>query len=211
VLTPFMASVWAYGDGGSWANDTLIERTVGPSLEAWGLLSFGHRGLPYEVFGKGFFLVYLLMLPALDAARAPLGHRERHTVVRLSAQGMYAALWGALVGDFASYWGVSIPGPLGEVLWGGGYMVEMVALLVFLVAMAVYGVAAARAGHMTWTVGALLSGAVIAVIPTVVFVTNYFPNGVVLPLSGAWALWAVSVGRNTFPVPVDLPNPSATG
>jgi hypothetical protein len=131
------------------------------------------------------------MLPAVRAVPGRLGRRGGLDVVRVSAGAICGAVVAALVGDFASYWGVSLTGRLGQLLWGGGFVLEMLALLVLMVGMAVYGVAAARTGRVSRTVGALLSGAVLAVIPTVVFVTNYVPNGIVLPLSLAWAICAV--------------------
>jgi hypothetical protein len=191
TLTPLMAAVWLHGGGEAWDSGTLIERTFGPVLEARGLLTFGEGDLPYEVFGKGFFLVYLLMLPAVLAVPGRLGHRGGLDVVRVSAWAICGAVVAALMGDFASYWGVSLTGRLGELLWGGGFLLEMLALVVLMVGMVVYGVAAARAGRVSRAVGALLSGAVIAVVPTVVFVTDYVPNGIVLPLSLAWAICAV--------------------
>jgi hypothetical protein len=197
ILTPLMAAVWLHGGGEAWGSGTLIERTFGPALESRGLLTFGEGDLPYEVFGKGFFLVYLLILPAVRAAPGRLGGRDGLDIVRVSAWAMWGAVLAALVGDFASYWGVSLSGPLGERLWGGGFLLEMLALLVLMISMAVYGVAAAAAGRIGASSGALLSGAVIAVVPTVVFLTDYVPNGIVLPLSLAWAVFAVVMAQGT--------------
>jgi hypothetical protein len=191
LITPFMSAVWAYSGGESWANAPLIERTFGPPLERSGWLEFGPNDLPYEVFGKGFFLVYWAMLPVVRLVRDRSAVASDHAVTRVFAKVLYQALWVALVADFVSYWGVSVPGSFGETLWGAGFMIEMLALVALMVSTAIYGVAAARAGYLAWPMGALMFGSVIAVAPSLLFITGYIPNGVVLPLSAAWAVLAV--------------------
>ena len=62
LVTPFMASVWE-SDGVLWSTTSTVTRIFGPTLESWGALSFGSGDLPYEVYGKFFVFVYLLMLP----------------------------------------------------------------------------------------------------------------------------------------------------
>ena len=66
ALTPLMASVWAYDDDEPWSAAPRLERAVGPTLESWGLLDFGGDDVPYETYGKAFFLV----IPADDSSHA---------------------------------------------------------------------------------------------------------------------------------------------
>ena len=78
VLTPPMASIWAYDPPSTpWASMHWVERTFGPTLESWGALSFGWSGHgPYEVYGKGFFLVYAAMAPIVRLVHQRYEHRE---------------------------------------------------------------------------------------------------------------------------------------
>ena len=189
------------------ADATLLERVFGPTLERWGWLSFGGGNLPYEVFGKGFFLVYLLMLPAARTAIDRLVEANANSVARITALLIYRVLWVAVAADFVTYWGMSVPGSVGETLWVTSFMIELLALAALLLSTAIYGIAAARAGYVAWPIGATLTGSVIAVVPTLLFVTAYIPNGVVLPISAAWAILAVwmsmeacsTTGLQTFP------------
>ncbi len=200
TLTPFMAAVWAYEPGISWSENTLVERTFGPLLESAGLLTFGGAappegdGLPYEVYGKGFFLVYLLMLPVVRATRPKTGKRGR--VSQLAAwswRGVYGAVWVATVADFISYWGKSVPGAAGDALWSGAGGIEILTLMFLLGSTIVFAVSAWRAEAVSAWVSATLAVAVIAVVPVNAFVTSYWPNSFVVPLSIGWA--AIAAGR----------------
>ncbi len=110
AVTPFMASVWMYEPGVNWSDEPLIERTFGPLLESWGLLSFGPtkgwgEGLPYQIYGKFIFLVYLMMIPIMRTVR-PANHVGWASRLTLwSWRGMYGAVWVAMVGDVSSYLG----------------------------------------------------------------------------------------------------------
>ncbi len=65
LVTPFMESIWVYEEGVIWADMALLTRLFGPTLESAGLLTFGGENVPYQVFGKGFVLVYLMAPKAL--------------------------------------------------------------------------------------------------------------------------------------------------
>ena len=200
VLTPFMAAVWSYEPGVVWSETTLVTRTFGPALESAGLLTFGAEGLPYEVYGKGFFLVYLLMIPVIRAVRP--SSQPGGWTTRLSLRSwrvVHGAAWVAAVGDSMSYWGVSVPGAVGDSLWGFGFVVEILALLTLLVSTIVFSVSAWRGRVVPTWAGMLLLLAVLAVVPVNAYVTSYAPNSVVVPLSIAWAaigvrLWITTTG-----------------
>ena len=40
VISPLMAAAWAYDPGVVWKDLSLLTKTVGPTLESWGVLSF---------------------------------------------------------------------------------------------------------------------------------------------------------------------------
>ena len=123
-------------------------RAVGPTLESWGLLDFGGEDVPCEVYGKPFFLVYLLMIPAVQVAHsAGARNRERGNLDLWSWRVMFGALIAAGVGDFVAYGGVSLPGLAGEGVSGLGFSVEFFSMPLLLFASTVYGVAAIRATH----------------------------------------------------------------
>ena len=205
AITPFMASLWAYESGIGWHNASLLERTVGPTLESWGALSFGNplslawdgsvisEGTAYKVYGKVFFLVYLLMLPIVrhvhnlqkDSAPSKWGHRT------------WRALWVGLVvatwADAVSYWGVSLPGLGGDSVWGGGFGVEILAVLVVLVSTTVYGVVSLRLRVVPLWASVLLAVIFPICVAILAGVTTYVPNGVVVPMSLIWASMGVWV------------------
>jgi hypothetical protein len=196
ALTPPMAAVWAYDPPLTrWETTTWVERTFGPTLASSGALSFGRSDLgPYEVYGKGFFLVYLAMVPIVrlvhERYRASGG---TSTWELWTWRVMYSALLVAAVGDFLSYWGVSLPGPIGETLWGGGFGIELLASAVLLLSTTLYGVLSLRLRVVPIGAAILL----IAVIPVAMLtlgnVVAYVPNGYAVPLSLAWAtigIWA---------------------
>lgn len=204
LLTPPMASIWAYDPPSTpWASMHWVERTFGPTLEAWGALSFRWLGRdPYELYGKGFFLVYAAMAPILRLVHRR--YKSRGGASRWEHR-VWGVMWSSLlvcaVADFVSYWGVSIPRPLGEALWGGGFLVEMIASALLLASTTVYGALSLRL-HVVpaWTSLSLL-----AVIPLAALmlgiVVEYIPNGYALPLSVIWAAYGVTLllpARNTL-------------
>ena len=147
VLTPPMASIWAYDPPSTqWESMHWVERTFGPTLESWGALSFGwsEHGA-YEVYGKGFFLVYAAMAPIMRLVHQR--YRAQGGTSRWELRTWQVMWWSLLVcaaADFASYWGISVPGPLGEVLWGGAFSMELVASLVLLASTTIYGAISLR-------------------------------------------------------------------
>ncbi len=196
ALTPPMAAIWAYDPPSTeWASMPWVERTFGPTLEGWGALTFQWGQLdPYQVYGKGFFLVYLAMMPLLlhvhDRYRSGGGaSRWELRTWRV----MWLSLCANAVGDFVSYWGVSVPGPVGEVLWGGGFFIELLASAALLASTTLYGGLSLRVHILPmWT-----SLALVAVIPSALVmlavVVEYIPNGYALPLSFAWAAYGVTL------------------
>jgi hypothetical protein len=188
LVTPFMASVWEYDYFVVWSTtEGLVTRVFGPTLESWGALTFGSGDLPYEVYGKFFVFVYLLMLPivryvhGLQKTSATSGWERRTWRV------LWISLIVAAVGDGMSYWAISLPEPVGEFLRGAGWMVELLALLVVLVSTTVYGIVSIRNRLIPIWSAALLT----AIIPILWFslagLTWYLPNGVVVPMSIIWA------------------------
>ena len=195
-LTPPMASVWAYDPPSTpWASMHWVERMSGPTLEAWGALSFQWWGLdPYQVYGKGFFLVYAAMAPILRLVHqryATLDDTSRWE--RRTWRVMWFSVLVCAVADFASYWGISIPGAPGEVFWGGGFLVEMIASAALLASATMYGALSMRLE----IVPQLTSLCLVAVIPCALvmlgIVVEYIPNGYVVPLSLTWAAYGVTL------------------
>jgi len=186
LITPFMASVWE-SDGVVWSTtEGLVTRVFGPTLESWGALTFGSEGLPYEVYGKFFVFVYLLMLPIVRYVHVLQSPSATSAWERRTWRVLWVSLIVAAVGDGMSYWGVSLPEP-GDFLWGAGFMVELLTLFVVLVSTTVYGFVSIRLRVIPVWSAVLLT----AIIPILWFslagLTWYLPNGVVVPLSIIWA------------------------
>jgi hypothetical protein len=186
VVTPFMVSVWE-SDGVVWSTtEGLVTRVFGPTLESWGALSFGSEGLPYEVYGKFFVFVYLLMLPIVRYVHVLQSTPATSAWERRTWRVLWVSLIVAAVGDGMSYWGVSLPEP-GDILWGAGFMVELLTLPVVLVSTTVYGIVSIRIRVIPIWSAVLLT----AIIPILWFslagLTWYLPNGVVVPMSIIWA------------------------
>ena len=195
-----MASVWVYEPWVFWGNTSLLTRLVGPTLESWGALSFGaakvvasdgtvlSESFAYEVYGKAFFFVYLLMLPIVRyvhvlQSESPLPKWERKTWRIL-----WIALIAAAIGDGISYWGISLPDLAGEVLWRAGFIIEILAMLVVLGSTTVYGIISMRIRVIPIWVSALLTAIVPIGVGTLINVTDYVPNAVVVPMSIIWAM-----------------------
>jgi hypothetical protein len=196
LLTPPMASIWAYDPPSTpWASMHWVERTFGPTLEGWGALSFRWSGRdPYELYGKGFFLVYAAMAPMLRLVHQR--YKSRSDASRWENR-VWRVMWSSLlvcaVADFASYWGVSIPRPFGEALWGGGFLVEMIASALLLTSTTAYGALSLRL-HIVpvWTSLSLAAVIPFAVVMLVI-VVEYIPNGYAVPLSVIWAAYGVTL------------------
>ena len=211
AITPFMAAVWAYEPGIVWDDLSLLTRTVGPTLESWGVLSFGAgktfaadgeilaESTAYEVYGKAFFLVYLLMLPVVrylhGLAKEESGSKWEARTWRV----MWVGLIVAGVGDAVSYWGISLPDPVGHSLWGGGFLVEILAMLVVMGATTVYGIVGIRLRVLPLWALLLLTAFVPIAVLTLATVSAYVPNAVVVPLSIIWAaigVWVLATERS---------------
>lgn len=205
LITPFMASVWEYDSFVVWSTtEGLVTRVFGPTLESWGALSFGSGDLPYEVYGKFFVFVYLLMLPIVRHAHVLQSASASSTWERRTWRILWMSLIVATVGDAMSYWGVSLPEPVGGFLLGLGFMIESLTLLVVLVATTIYGIVSIRIRVIPlWAAVALT-----AIIPILWFslagLTWYIPNGVVVPMSVIWAaigVWVLATDRNQQAAP----------
>jgi hypothetical protein len=205
AITPFMAAVWAYEPGIVWDDLSLLSKITGPTLESWGVLSFGAGktfaadgeiltdGTAYEVFGKAFFLVYLLMLPVVRYVHGLSVERPGSKWETRTWRVMWVGLIVAGAGDAVSYWGISLPDPVGHSLWGGGFLVEIFAMLVVMGATTVYGIVGLRLRVLPLWSSLLLTGFVPIAVMTLAFVTTYAPNAVVVPLSLIWAAIGVWV------------------
>lgn len=188
AITPFMVSVWEYDSFVVWSTtEGLVTRVFGPTLESWGALSFGSGDLPYEVYGKFFVFVYLLMLPIVRHVHVLQSASTTSTWERITWRILWISLIVATVGDAMSYWGVSLPDPVGGLLLGVGFMIESLTLLVVLVATTVYGIVSIRIRVIPIWSAVLLT----AILPILWFslagLTWYMPNGVVVPMSIIWA------------------------
>ncbi len=195
-----MAAVWSYEPGIDWSKTVFVERTFGPWLESSGLLTFGRQatperdGLPYEVYGKGFFLVYLLMLPIVRAIRpATQTGRWASRLAVCGWRAMYVALWLAMAGDFVGYWGVSVPGDVGKTLLSVGGGIEILTVMLLLVITVVFAVSSLVARALPGWVSVMLIVAVVAVVPVNVIITDYWPNSFLVPISIGCA--ATAIGR----------------
>ena len=199
LVTPFMASVWEYDYFVVWSTtEGLVTRMFGPTLESWGALSFGSGDLPYEVYGKFFVFVYLLMLPIVRYVHVLQSTSTTSTWERRTWRVLWISLIVAAVGDAMSYWGVSLPEP-GDVLRGVGFMVETLTLFVVLAATTAYGIVSIRIRVIPIWSAVLLT----AIIPILWFslagLTWYIPNGVVVPMSVIWAaigVWVLATDRS---------------
>jgi hypothetical protein len=216
AITPFMAAVWAYEPGIVWDDLSLLTRTVGPTLESWGVLSFGAgktfaadgeilaESTAYEVYGKAFFLVYLLMLPVVRYVHGLTKEQSGSKWEARTWRVMWIGLIVAGVGDAVSYWGISLPDPVGHSLWGGGFAIEILAMLVVMGATTVYGIVGLRLRVLPiWSSLLLMAFVPIAVL-TVATVTTYAPNAVVVPLSIIWAaigVWVLATERRQRSTP----------
>jgi hypothetical protein len=199
LVTPFMASVWEYDYLVVWSRTSTVTRVFGPILESWGALSFGSGDLPYEVYGKFFVFVYVLMLPIVRYVHVLQSTSATSAWERRTWRVLWIALIVAAVGDGMSYWGISLPEPVGDFLWGGGFGVELLALLVVLVTTTIYGIVSIRIRVIPIWSAVLLT----AIIPILWFslagLTWYLPNGVVVPMSIIWAaigVWVLAKDRN---------------
>ena len=159
----------------------------GPILESWGALSFGSGDLPYQVYGKFFVFVYLLMLPIVRYVHVLQSTSATSSWERRTWRVLWSALIVAAIGDGMSSWGISLPEPVGDALWGGGFAVEILAMLVVVVTTTIYGIVSIRIRVIPIWPAVLLT----AIIPigwySLAGLTFYLPNGVVVPMSMIWA------------------------
>ena len=179
-------------------------------MESWGALSFGTGDTPYEVYGKTFVFVYLLMLPIVRyvhvlQSESPLPKWERRT---------WRILWIALItaaadGDGLSYWGISVPDPVGEFLWGWGFVIEILAIFVVLASTTLYGIISMRIRMIPIWASVLLTAIVPIAVGTLISVTDYAPNVFVVPMSIIWAMLGAWVLTRHTEQPTLVLQPSA--
>jgi hypothetical protein len=216
ALTPFMATAAVFSPSIVWDEmATPFTRFFGPLLEDSGALTFGDDGTAYEVYGKAFFLAYLLLVPIVR-----LVHRVYRTVggssmIELRSWWvMYAALLAALVGDFISYWALSVPGSIGEAAAVVGFLVEFNATILLLLGTAVYAWVAVHFSVLPRWAGWLL----IAIFPVGwaigSHVVDYIPNALTVPYSMGWAaigVWLLVAGNKDSNSPWPLRIVSQSG
>lgn len=220
AITPFMAAVWAYEPGVVWDDLSPLAGAVGPTLESWGVLSFGaakvvasdgtvvSESFAYEVYGKAFFVVYLLMLPIVRYVHVRFQQSSDSRWEGRSWRVLWVVLIVATVADAVSYWGVSVPGRLGESLWGGGFGVEILAVLVALAATTVYGLISIRLRVVPLPASIALAAIIPIGAATLVGITTYVPNAVVVPMSIIWAavgIWVLVGAENQDATPNSEP------
>jgi hypothetical protein len=187
LVTPFMASVWESDDVVWSTTEGLVTRVFGPTLESWGALSFGSGDLPYEVYGKFFVFVYLLMLPIVRYVHVLQSTSATSAWERRTWRVLWVSLIVAAVGDAMSYWAISLPDPVGEFFWGAGFMVELLTLFVVLASTTVYGIVAIRIRVIPLWSAVLLTVLVPILWFSLAGLTWYLPNGVLVPMSIIWA------------------------
>jgi len=217
AITPFMAAVWAYEPGVVWDDTSWLASTVGPTLESWGALTFGAakvvaadgdvvaESFAYEVYGKAFFAVYLLMLPIVRYVHVRFQGSNDSKWERRVWRVLWVSLIVATAADAVSYWGISVPGQLGESLWGGGFGVEILAVVVLLLATTIYGLVSLKRRVVPRWASVLLAAIIPVGIATLAVVTTYVPNAVIVPMSLIWAgvgAWVLSqAGNRSEPSP----------
>ena len=157
------------------------------------------------MYGKFFVFVYVLMLPIVQYVHVLQGTSVTSAWELRTWRVMWVALAAAAIGDGMSYWGVSLPETIGEFLLGSGFAVEMLSILVVLAAMTIYGVVAIRIRVIPMWSAVLLTAIVPIVLFTLVGLTFYVPNGVVVPMSIIWASIGASVLVTTHPKPDGKP------
>ena len=166
----------------NWEQSRLILRLFGPMLESAGLLDFAPDFVVYRTYGRLFFPVYLLFIPMLSALhQVQFGEsgksNKTYRIFRVS-------LVVGAVTDAIAYWGVT--GPESNPIQGMAFMIELVALLVILVGLTLYGIATLERGllprWLAWLI--LLSGP--AGIWLSISVIGYVPNGTLFPMAIAW-------------------------
>jgi len=161
------------------------------------------------VYGKTFVLVYVLMLPIVRYVHV----LQSGSLLPKWEQRTWRVLWIALivaaVEDGVSYWGISVPEPVGEELWGVGFLVEILALLVVLVSTTLYGIISLRIRLIPMWASVLLTAIVPIAIGTLVIVTDYVPNAFVVPMSLIWATVGVWVLTRHVEQPTLASQPSA--
>ena len=147
--------------------------SVRPALDD--LLTFAAPRTVYDLYGRVFVLVYLLMLPAVFA----LHSLHRGTNGRAEKWGFYLLVAGlllAFLGVAGDFWAN-----------GAGFLVEVLGLLILAIGATVYGAAALRAGVLPGKVAwplALALPAVFLVIPLI----GHIPSGPTFPLAIVWVI-----------------------
>jgi hypothetical protein len=188
LVTPFMASVWEYENPlVVWSRTAPVTRVFGPILESLGALSFGSGDLPYEVYGKSFVFVYVLMLPIVWYVHVLQRTSATSSWERRTWRVLWIALIVAAIGDGVSYWGISLPGPVGDALWVGGFLVEILAMIVVLVTTSIYGIVSIRIRVIPIWSAVLLTATIPIGVITLAGLVSYVPNAVSVPMSIIWA------------------------
>ena len=96
---------------------------------------------------------------------------------------MYLAIWLAMVCDFVGYWGKSAPGGVGDILWHAGGSVEILTVMLLMVITLVFAVSSLIAKATSPWVSVVMVLAIVAIVPVNLFITDYWPNSFVVPIS----------------------------
>ena len=207
VLTPFMASIWAY-EGGTvlWEDKLVLVRIFGPVLEEAGLLSFAPEHIVYFTYGRLYFLVYLLILPGVVAFHAALPQSvQDHGNLRERYRLLMLGLLVAMLGDIGSYWGGS--GSEFNGIQAAGAFVELAGLVMILGGSLIYGRGLLKAEvDAKWAAWLLILSAPAGILFNFL-VVFYFPNGPMFFFCLSWIVlgyWTLSAGGKAS-VAVGLP------
>ncbi len=191
ILTPFMATIWVYGNGFMvWEQKPLLVRTAGQWLAVQGAFDFAEQEVVYFSYGRYFFLVYLLLIPTLMVFHKRLGCEDKWCQ-RWYKILLYALLLAGIC-DFVSY-GLGV---FAQLLWQVGFMLELLALMVIVVATLFYGRSLLKKPIIPRWPGWLLILAAILVLPMFFeqFLSAYWPNSPVLPLVLTWSVIGLYLG-----------------
>ncbi|HVE75628.1 MAG TPA: hypothetical protein VND22_02545 [Actinomycetota bacterium] len=186
LLAPIQSFIWNKENSPTWI---LKSRPVVEAYEdVWeGALSGGNLE-SYYVFGRAFFLVYLLLLSAVF-----LMYRTSSLMRSIWTQATLLGLAMGLIGDVGAYWGGT--GDFNE-FQGMSFMLETLGFVVVLVGTTGFGISlikrmAGRTG-IGWLATLVSPGAIVMGVATA-----YFPHGPMLMVGLVWTSVSFSNAKIT--------------